>query len=145
STPVMTESTTHEYFDRKSSEWNITGFLEECEVESLELKIDCYLKSLEYIAKYEQGNRSQRAQTLLDKYRELQENGKMDANQIERLVDPQFTFTTQQLINNSGTINDNKSSEKNFCPLKSLLEDFEKLETTDAEDVSTEVPIKIWG
>ena len=49
----MTESRTHEYFDRKSSEWSITGFLEECEVESLELKIDRYLKSLEDIIKYE--------------------------------------------------------------------------------------------
>lgn len=67
----MTESRTHKYFDRKSSEWNITGFLEECEVESLELKIDRYLKSLEDIIKYEQGNRFQRAQTLLDRYREV--------------------------------------------------------------------------
>ncbi|CAG8685033.1 14332_t:CDS:2, partial [Funneliformis caledonium] len=38
-----------------TSEWNITGFLEEGEVEPLELKIDRYLKRLQDIVKRETG------------------------------------------------------------------------------------------
>ncbi|CAI2178565.1 2598_t:CDS:2, partial [Funneliformis geosporum] len=35
-----------EYFDRKSSEWSIRDFLNECEVEPLKRKIDSYIKCL---------------------------------------------------------------------------------------------------
>jgi hypothetical protein len=66
----MSKSRTHEYFDRKSSEWSITDFLNECEKETFEIKIDYYLKSLRDIVECEQGNRSQRAKILLDRYRE---------------------------------------------------------------------------
>ncbi|CAI2177529.1 19352_t:CDS:2 [Funneliformis geosporum] len=43
----------HKYFDHKSSEWNILEFLNECEVESFDRKIYCYIKDLEDISNYE--------------------------------------------------------------------------------------------
>jgi hypothetical protein len=59
----------HEYFDSKSSDWNIIGFLKECTEESYQLKIGLYLKSLENIIKNEQGKRKEKAQLLYDKYK----------------------------------------------------------------------------
>ncbi|CAJ0856062.1 17714_t:CDS:10 [Entrophospora sp. SA101] len=53
----------------KYSEWCITGFLNECEEEPFEIKIDLYIKSLEDIVKHEKGNRAEKAQTLIDRYK----------------------------------------------------------------------------
>ncbi|CAG8770321.1 4092_t:CDS:2, partial [Rhizophagus irregularis] len=60
----------HKYFDYKPSEWNIIEFLKECEVEPFDRKIDHYTKDLENIANFETGGRRERAQILLDNYRE---------------------------------------------------------------------------
>ncbi|PKC67435.1 hypothetical protein RhiirA1_164189 [Rhizophagus irregularis] len=60
----------HKYFDYKPSEWNIIEFLKECEVEPFDRKIDRYTKDLENIANFETGGRRERAQILLDNYRE---------------------------------------------------------------------------
>ncbi|CAB4397015.1 unnamed protein product [Rhizophagus irregularis] len=141
----MTESRTHKYFDRKSSEWNITRFLEECEVESLELKIDRYLKSLEDIIKYEQGNRFQRAQTLLDRYREGTRPDRQvarkweDGRKSDRTIGGSSiyfhnsTITGNAMINNSGTINErNRERDQE----KSTSEDPKKSKKQQAEETS---------
>ncbi|CAG8735958.1 9167_t:CDS:2, partial [Funneliformis caledonium] len=61
---------THEYFGRRTSEWCITGFLGECNVEPFRQKINCYLSSLENIANIEEGRRQKKAQQLLNNYRQ---------------------------------------------------------------------------
>ncbi|CAG8770647.1 23304_t:CDS:1, partial [Gigaspora rosea] len=59
----------NEYFKRKSSEWNISDFLEECGIEEFKQKIEVYLTSLRTIANTQQDKRSERAQELLDNYK----------------------------------------------------------------------------
>lgn len=60
----------HKYFERKSTEWCLTGFLDACEVEPFERKIDQYLRCLTTIAEGEEGRRKERAEKLLLDYRE---------------------------------------------------------------------------
>ena len=62
-------SNVHKYFDRASEEWEIRDFLENCDIEPFEQKIDCYTKSLEEIANNEGGSREKRAQLLLNRYK----------------------------------------------------------------------------
>ncbi|POG77434.1 hypothetical protein GLOIN_2v1546436 [Rhizophagus irregularis DAOM 181602=DAOM 197198] len=59
----------HEYFNRKHTEWSITGFLNESNEDPFRAKIGLYLKSLETIYDYEHGKRQEMARFLLDKYR----------------------------------------------------------------------------
>ncbi|CAG8774019.1 909_t:CDS:2 [Cetraspora pellucida] len=59
----------HEYFDSVSKDWTIRDFLEECDLESFDLKIDCYTRSLEAVVKEGGGNRKIKAQQLLDNYK----------------------------------------------------------------------------
>ncbi|CAG8640454.1 12319_t:CDS:2 [Ambispora gerdemannii] len=60
----------HEYFNRKSAEWTIIGFLNECEEETFRKKIDSYLKSLQNLVDLEpEGNRKEMAHKLLDAYK----------------------------------------------------------------------------
>ncbi|CAB4402556.1 unnamed protein product [Rhizophagus irregularis] len=49
----------------KTSEWNIIGFLNECNIETFRRKIYCYLKSLENIANTEEGRRPFQADLTL--------------------------------------------------------------------------------
>ncbi|CAI2193432.1 10576_t:CDS:2 [Funneliformis geosporum] len=65
----MSESKGYEYFDRKSSTWNIIEFLSECNLEPFQKKIDCYLKCLDTIFKSERGVRKETAEKLLDQYK----------------------------------------------------------------------------
>ncbi|CAG8709332.1 26634_t:CDS:10 [Dentiscutata erythropus] len=58
----------HKYFDCKCNKWNIVGFLNECDIEPFDKKIDEYLKSLEKIDRKE-GRRQKKAHQLLDRYR----------------------------------------------------------------------------
>ncbi|RUP16715.1 hypothetical protein BC936DRAFT_139518 [Jimgerdemannia flammicorona] len=51
----------HEYFNRQSAEWNILGFLNECDTEPFQRKIDKYLKCLETIDSCERGKTKERA------------------------------------------------------------------------------------
>ena len=61
----------HEYFDRKSSEWNIIGFLDECDdTQSFPDKIGYYLTSLQVIIKNESGKRHEKALQLFEKYKQ---------------------------------------------------------------------------
>jgi len=60
----------HEYFKSNSSEWCITGFLNECKIEPFERKIDQYLRCLNTIADGEKDKRKERAEVLLRAYRE---------------------------------------------------------------------------
>ncbi|CAB4428015.1 unnamed protein product [Rhizophagus irregularis] len=59
---------THEYFERKYSEWNLLGFLNEYSTNPFDKCIDEYLKSLEIINS-EEGKRQEKASQLLDRYR----------------------------------------------------------------------------
>ncbi|RIB00643.1 hypothetical protein C2G38_1139351 [Gigaspora rosea] len=61
----------HEYFNRKSAEWTIIGFLNECEEGTFRKKIDSYLKSLQNIVDLDpERKRKERARELLDAYKE---------------------------------------------------------------------------
>ena len=64
------EKWVHDYFDRSSSEWTITSFLDECEAQSFPDKIGQYLTSLEAIAKNESGKRSEKALHLYKQYKQ---------------------------------------------------------------------------
>ena len=61
----------HEYFDRTASEWNIIEFLDECDLEPFQCKLDDYLKSLEMILASEKGKKYDKAKLLLDRYKEV--------------------------------------------------------------------------
>ncbi|RUP23308.1 hypothetical protein BC936DRAFT_139020 [Jimgerdemannia flammicorona] len=65
----------HEYFNRRPAQWCILGFLNECDMEPFERKMDEYLKSLSNIIDCEQGIRHERAKCLLDRYRKVKKNG----------------------------------------------------------------------
>ena len=60
----------HEYFDSKSSNWSILGFLEKCNEEPFQKKIDKYLKDLKIVADYKQGKRQEQAKILLSRYKQ---------------------------------------------------------------------------
>lgn len=67
---IMTEEYEHRYFDRKSSEWKIEDFLNECDIEEFDHKMGIYIRSLKSIAKSGEGVRKEQAQRLLNRYRE---------------------------------------------------------------------------
>jgi len=69
-TQHKSEKWIHEYFDRRSSEWTITSFLDECEAQSFPNQIGQYLTSLETIAKNENGKRSEKALQLYKQYKQ---------------------------------------------------------------------------
>ena len=50
-----------DYFNRKYSEWNIIGFLNESSKEPFESKVDAYVKSLDNIIKRERGSKQGKA------------------------------------------------------------------------------------
>ena len=49
-----------EYFNHKSSEWNIFDYLGESNEEPFQQKIDRYLKSLETIVVHEEGKKKEK-------------------------------------------------------------------------------------
>ncbi|CAG8691628.1 hypothetical protein RhiirA5_434819 [Rhizophagus irregularis] len=59
----------HEYFDQTYTEWNIREFLNECNKEPFQQKIDTYLKSIENIVRSDKEKRSKKAQHLFDRYK----------------------------------------------------------------------------
>ncbi|CAG8744165.1 4838_t:CDS:2, partial [Funneliformis caledonium] len=58
-----------QYFSCSSENWNIRDFLEECDLELFEQKIDCYIKSLKAFVNDKRVNRKDKAQKLLDNFR----------------------------------------------------------------------------
>jgi hypothetical protein len=60
---------TDKYFERKYSEWNLLGFLNEYSTEPFDKCMDKYFKSLETIINLEKGKRQEKAGLLLDRYR----------------------------------------------------------------------------
>ena len=60
----------HKYFERCSSKWNITNFLEECDLEPDHRKIEANTTSLEKISDTEKGKKGDKARLLLKNYRE---------------------------------------------------------------------------
>jgi hypothetical protein len=67
----MADSKCYKYFERKSSEWNITDFLDKCDLEPYEKKIDCYVKCLTTIAESEDGFKRDKARLLLSRFQEV--------------------------------------------------------------------------
>ncbi|CAG8631192.1 11388_t:CDS:10, partial [Ambispora leptoticha] len=61
---IMSENQAYKYFNRRHAEWNILGFLNYCDVEPFDIKIDYYLKCLETMVNREQGNRQKKARSL---------------------------------------------------------------------------------
>ncbi|RIB30786.1 hypothetical protein C2G38_2308390 [Gigaspora rosea] len=101
----MSERIIHKYFNRKPSEWNILSFLEECELEQFDSKIDCYIKSLECISDLQTGCRNERAKILLENYGEGNKHDYHLARAWNRgrLHKPDHSY--QSTIVNYGTIN----------------------------------------
>jgi hypothetical protein len=64
----MSEKWVHEYFDRKSSDWTISEFHEECDANLFTNKIGYYLISLENIIEIDKVNRRKKAQELYDRF-----------------------------------------------------------------------------
>ncbi|CAG8658700.1 12762_t:CDS:2, partial [Cetraspora pellucida] len=84
------------YFEQESK-WNILGFLDECVLEPLERKIECYIKCLETIADTEEGQRREQAKQLLHRYRsgsrpdyQIAKNWDNDRNSSINLYQPIF-------------------------------------------------------
>ncbi|RHZ50423.1 hypothetical protein Glove_499g18 [Diversispora epigaea] len=61
----MSKVFTHKYFDKKTSEWDILDFLNECEEEQFGLKIHQCITSLEKIVSFKQSSKGVREGTLL--------------------------------------------------------------------------------
>ena len=61
----------HKYFKHKSTDWNIVAFLNNCNLELFDKKIECYIRSLENIADNEKGCRQEIARRLLNEYKEV--------------------------------------------------------------------------
>nr|CAG8544729.1 14976_t:CDS:2 [Entrophospora candida] len=59
----------HKYFDQDPVNWNILGFLNDCDKEPFHMKVDCYIKSLQTINESEQGDRKKYTRILLDRYK----------------------------------------------------------------------------
>ncbi|RIB16673.1 hypothetical protein C2G38_2189290 [Gigaspora rosea] len=51
----------HQYFIRKFAEWNICGYLDECQIQDFNKKIEVYINSLELIAKTKKDGRADQA------------------------------------------------------------------------------------
>ncbi|CAG8501609.1 11535_t:CDS:2 [Diversispora eburnea] len=66
--PKFVKKQPHEYFKRKSSDWNIRDFLKECSLESYQKKIEEYNLSLKSIIDSEKGKKREQAQKLLNNY-----------------------------------------------------------------------------
>ncbi|CAG8776957.1 13040_t:CDS:2, partial [Gigaspora rosea] len=62
----------HQYFIRKFAEWNICGYLDECQIQDFNKKIEVYINSLELIAKTKKDGRADQAVKLLEKYLKAQ-------------------------------------------------------------------------
>ncbi|KAF0450535.1 hypothetical protein F8M41_002161 [Gigaspora margarita] len=95
----------YKYFDRKLSEWNILSFLEECELEQFDLKVDCYIKSLECFSNSQTGCRNKRVKILLENYKEGNKHDYHLARAWNRGQLHQLVHSYQSTIVNHGTIN----------------------------------------
>jgi len=62
------------YFEHKLFKWNIIDFINETDIETFNLTIDFYIKSLEGISNLEQDDRQKKAQKLLDEYRKASDS-----------------------------------------------------------------------
>ncbi|CAJ0838486.1 13504_t:CDS:2 [Entrophospora sp. SA101] len=60
----------YEYFTHKSTDWNILDFLNKSDMETFDKKIEQYITCLETIVSNETGSRHERAQLLLNKYKQ---------------------------------------------------------------------------
>ncbi|GES86594.1 hypothetical protein GLOIN_2v1768936 [Rhizophagus clarus] len=61
----------HKYFERACSDWNIIGFLKECELEPFDQKLSFYISCLEKLTNSQEKHRRKKAQALLDQYRKV--------------------------------------------------------------------------
>ncbi|CAG8782997.1 10263_t:CDS:2, partial [Racocetra persica] len=107
------DSVIHEYFERKATDWNIRGFLDECKEKPFKLKIEAYCLSLENIIKQGKLNhRHGKAQLLLDRYKKSTRRATKPVWGTEQTTkvggpsihfhQPTFSANTINGINNTG-------------------------------------------
>src|SRR5687767_2966826 len=60
----------HQYFKRKTSNWNILGFLAACNPKPFDRRTECYVLCLEAIVAHEKGCRHDKAQLLFNLYKQ---------------------------------------------------------------------------
>ncbi|CAG8600421.1 10643_t:CDS:2 [Diversispora eburnea] len=65
----MSNNAIHKYFNQKYTKWCINEFLKECDEELFQVKIDIYLKSLQNVVEICKGKQREKAQQLLDRYK----------------------------------------------------------------------------
>ncbi len=63
----------HEYFKKTPADWSVIDFLNECDAEPFDAKVDRYTKGLEGIANDQQREEDERAraQLLLDSFKSV--------------------------------------------------------------------------
>ncbi|CAG8648984.1 2125_t:CDS:2, partial [Funneliformis caledonium] len=88
----------HKYFERKVSEWNILGFLSECNIEPFRNKIKCYLLSLEDIASTEEGRRKEKVRQLIRNYRQASFCEKFIVELASGMVEDPTSFSIIQVL-----------------------------------------------
>ena len=66
----MSVNKIHEFFNREPENWDILTFLEECNIPLFKQKIESYLTSLEVISNTQKGPKRERADKLLNLYRQ---------------------------------------------------------------------------
>ncbi|CAI2188008.1 13967_t:CDS:2 [Funneliformis geosporum] len=68
-------SRNHEYFERKPEGWSIVDFLNRCDSELFDAKLDRYIKSLKTIVDEQgQGERAEKAKCLLEEFKKASKN-----------------------------------------------------------------------
>ncbi|GBB85754.1 hypothetical protein RclHR1_01220050 [Rhizophagus clarus] len=66
----MSVNKIHEFFNHEPENWDILTFLEECNIPLFKQKIESYLTSLEVISNTQKGPKRERADKLLNLYRQ---------------------------------------------------------------------------
>ncbi|GBC05916.1 hypothetical protein RclHR1_00650035 [Rhizophagus clarus] len=109
----------HKYFERACSDWNIIGFLKECELEPFDQKLSFYISCLEKLTNSQEKHRRKKAQALLDQYRKVSfiifycrdasgksigPVGTRQFSRLERINKPIYLNPTIKVNNGIGTI-----------------------------------------
>ncbi|CAJ0636176.1 13450_t:CDS:2 [Entrophospora sp. SA101] len=157
-------SKVHEYFKSASEEWNIQDFLEQCDVEPFDQKIDCYIKSLEAIVNHggyknncqiarSWNNERSHNKELNDKTNNFFQNssGQMSINIIENLgnleIESNEKDNSNKIFNEEDKAGDNIDldyvSKLNYSQVNQLCnKSFEETEEPDISEYQDEPTAK---
>ncbi|CAG8654668.1 17515_t:CDS:2 [Funneliformis caledonium] len=89
----MSRKSIHKYFKRETFKWNVLNFLNECDIEPFERKIDCYTSSLDIIVNNKKDRGCKEAQTNIEDAGDLlgflmfKASGRSDTGPIEAQSD----------------------------------------------------------